>query len=139
MSVVVAPQESKESRRLARIHENPAGESTRIQRENPAVRFAAERNLRNLTEKFTSKNLASFTAKFPTSELIKGKATSLPNHPRSLVGVSALFLVKKHIAKEEEKESPMYGGNTAFCSRRPRKINSATPFCAIETNQVLRL
>jgi hypothetical protein len=62
VSVVVAPQESKESRRLARIHENPAGESTRIQRENPAVRFAAERNLRNLTEKSTSKNLASFTA-----------------------------------------------------------------------------
>jgi len=65
VSVVVAPQESKESRRLARIHENPAGESTRTQRENPAVRFAAERNLRNLTEKSTSKSLASFTANVP--------------------------------------------------------------------------
>ena len=31
-----------------------------------------------------------------------------------------------------------HGGNAAFCSRRPRKIHSAAPFCAIETNQVLR-
>ena len=65
MSVVVAPQESKEPRRPARIHENPAEESTRTQRENPAVRFAAERDLRNLTEKPTSKNLAFFTEPRP--------------------------------------------------------------------------
>ena len=32
-----------------------------------------------------------------------------------------------------------HGGNSAFCSRRPRKINSAAPFCAVETDQVLRL
>ena len=32
-----------------------------------------------------------------------------------------------------------HGGNAAFCSRRPRKNNSAAPFCAaIKTNQVLR-
>ena len=36
-----------------------------------------------------------------------------------------------------------HGGNTAFlltpARRRPRKIDPAAPFCAIETNQVLRL
>ena len=32
-----------------------------------------------------------------------------------------------------------HGGNAAFCSRRPRKMNAAAPFCSIETNQVLRL
>ena len=39
--------------------------------------------------------------------------------------------------------SASHGGNAAFCSRRPmrrpRKFNSAAPFCAIGTNQVLRL
>ena len=32
-----------------------------------------------------------------------------------------------------------HGGNAAFCSRRPRKFNSAAPSCAIEANQVFRL
>ena len=41
--------EPREPRHPARIHENPARESTIIQRENAAVRFAAERNPRNLT------------------------------------------------------------------------------------------
>ena len=68
---MVAPQESKESRRIARIHENPAGEFTRTQRGNPDVRFAAERNLRNLTEKPTSKNLASFTFTGPEPVVAK--------------------------------------------------------------------
>ena len=42
-------------------------------------------------------------AKFPSNELANGKAASLPNS-RSLVGVAALFLVKKCITKEEERK-----------------------------------
>ena len=42
-------------------------------------------------------------AKFPSSALLKQKATSLPN-PRSLVGVPMLFRVGKYRTKEERKK-----------------------------------
>ena len=52
-------------------------------------------------------------AKFPNSELTKGKATSLPNS-RSLVGVPALFLVKKYITKKKENR-PCSLGFSRWC------------------------
>ena len=41
-------------------------------------------------------------------------------------------------AREEARSSRTHGGNAAFCSRRPRKINSAAPSCAEGTAPAIR-
>ena len=64
--VVVVAGSGKNPQGIPPSRKNPREsrlESTRIKRENPTVRFAAERNPRNLTGKSTSKNLAFFAVR----------------------------------------------------------------------------
>ena len=62
-------------------------------------------------------------AKFPSSELTKGKATSLPNS-RSLVGFPVLFLVGKYRTKERRQKKITH---VPYSFKKPKSLG-LSPF-----------